>query len=146
MSTALRALVLACGLTLAPACAGDDEGSCEGSASTGASSTSAGESTTTGGGDSPVYGPCDEICSLDLERSCIKPGDGAPLEFCTDACAAAGECPKAPGGTATPICIDPGAGSICALECAGAECPSGMTCKLVATAEGAKSLCFSSSP
>jgi hypothetical protein len=33
-------------------------------------------------------------------------------------------------------------GSICFLNCAGAECPVGMVCQQALTTEGARSLCF----
>lgn len=144
MPTALArtcSLPVALAFALALACAGDDGDGTAGSSSTTTSDGSSGS----GGDESALYGPCDEICTLDFD-ACIKPGDGMPLEFCTKTCAAADECPAAASGTATPVCIDAGSGSICALDCAGVECPEGMTCKLVGTVEGARSLCFSSPP
>ncbi|MCA9661946.1 MAG: hypothetical protein KC486_26645 [Myxococcales bacterium] len=130
---------------LAPACAGDDAAGTDTAATTDASGTTAGDgsSTTASAEESPIYGPCDEICALDLSRQCIAAGDGSGREFCTETCAAASDCPPAPGGAAVPDCVDPGMGSICFLNCSGgAECPAGMVCQQALTTEGARSLCF----
>lgn len=130
-------------LSSASACAGDDggDGTTGGETSGDASSSS---STTAGSGDaSPIYGPCDEICSLDLDNGCVSPSDGSGREFCTQPCADASECPPPPSGAAVAGCVDPGQGKICFLDCSGgAACPAGMSCSLVATAEGSRSVCF----
>ena len=82
---------------------------------------------TTGLGFEPYTAcPC-----IDDEESCVEFVNGQTLlaNVCyTVPCALDLDCPPAPGGTATPICVMAGNG-YCGLDCAnGATCPNGMNC------------------
>lgn len=138
-----RGLLLASLVALAGWGCGDDGG---GAGSTVAGSTGAatgeGSSSTSAGEMSPIYGPCDAICSLGPDNTCIKPNDGSGAEFCTMPCTMASECPPAPGGSAAPDCVAAVGEPICLLDCNVGACPEGMSCKTLLTGEGARSICF----
>lgn len=139
-----RALVFAALVALAgPGCGGDESGSA-GSTSAASTGPATGDapSSTSAGEMSPIYGPCDEICSLGPDNTCIKPNDGSGAEFCTMPCTMASECPPAPGGSAAPDCVAAVGEPICLLDCNGGTCPEGMSCKTLLTGEGARSICF----
>jgi hypothetical protein len=106
-----------------------------------------GDTTETGsnGINEGPYWPCDgagECFQHEENNWCIEPGDGSGLGFCTIDCGAPGDCQPHPEGTATVDCIVASTDPVCVLDCETGECPDGMFCKLLATGEGARSLCF----
>ncbi len=100
------------------------------------------------GQDAEPYGRCTQASSCFLANTgiaCIAPGDGSE-GFCAAGCIDASECPEGPSGH-PPSCEDlSGQGPVCHLACESTSCPDGMTCRQLATAAGARSICFWSPP
>lgn len=82
-------------------------------------------------------------CTDDLV--CLLNGAGDD-GVCTNFCSPAGDatsCGASPGGTAAPTCLNAGASSICALDCAdGKTCPSGMLCLSDTDDDGPIEICL----
>jgi hypothetical protein len=137
LSTVLvSTLLVACG-------GGDEDGGDEGDEMT--DDTGSAESDTGTGGPT-VYGPCDgsSVCFENYEDpSCIEPANDSAQGFCTEPCAAPGDCAVPPTGDPTIECLDlTGMGPVCVLLCTDASCPDGMVCRYVATGQGALDICF----
>ena len=79
-----------------------------------------------------MYSECATVADCIGQTTCVIV-PGAPMGFCSHACADAGtDCTPNPGATsnAAPACVDDGNGmQVCALSCdGGLTCPGGMEC------------------
>lgn len=85
------------------------------------------------GADGVPYGNCFDLgpSTCGLDGVCLNDNVMAPtVGVCTESCAAVGNCPASPGGTAPVSCEDvtgDGANE-CILDCSLGSCPAGMTC------------------
>ena len=82
--------------------------------------------------ESGMYSECATVADCIGQTTCVIV-PGAPMGFCSHACADAGtDCTPNPGATsnAAPACVDDGNGmQVCALSCdGGLTCPGGMEC------------------
>jgi hypothetical protein len=103
-------------------------------------------STDTTGGGGGAYAPCNGgMC--EGGEACLE-GEGPNMgkSYCAANCNPPDNpdnCPDAPNGDATPMCISVMGTSYCALDCSGGEsCPNGMSCVDETHDNGAIKICL----